>query len=76
MKSSIPNLIETLIILSDDDQPEVEKVANQSVNKLHKAFDGQNKKHLIELLEESFYNLLSRIPRFIRTSSNIYIFTA
>jgi len=71
MRSSITNLIETLIILSDDEQPEVEKVANESVKKLHKMFNGQNKKHLIELLEENFYNLLSRIPRFIRTSSKI-----
>lgn len=69
MKSSITNLIETLIVLSDDEQPEVEKLAEQSVNKLHKMFDGQNKKSLIELLEESFYTLLSRIPRFIRTLS-------
>jgi len=69
MKSSITSLIETLIILSDDEQPEVEKLANESVDKLHKIFDGQNKKSLLELLEESFYILLTRIPRFIRTSS-------
>lgn len=72
MKSSITNLIETLIILSDDEQPEVEKVAKQSVNKLHKIFDGKHKKSLIELLEESFYTILSRIPRLIRTSSKIF----
>lgn len=69
MKHSITNLIETLIILSDDEQPEVEIAAKNSVDRLHKIFDGQNKKSLIELLEESFYTLLSRIPRFIRTSS-------
>jgi len=71
MKSSITSLIETLIVLSDDEQPEVEKLANESVDKLHKIFDGQNKKSLLELLEESFYILLSRMPRFIRTSSKI-----
>jgi len=59
--------------LSDDEQSEVEKVANESINKLYKKFNGQNKKHLIELLEESFYDLLSRTPRFIRTSSKIFI---
>jgi len=75
MKSSITNLIETLIVLSDDEQPEVEKLANESVDKLHKIFDGQNKKDLLELLEESFYILLSRIPRFIRTSSKIFTLT-
>lgn len=72
MKSSVTSLIETLIVLSDDEQPEVEKLANESVDKLHKIFDGQNKKSLLELLEESFYILLSRIPRFIRTSSKIF----
>ncbi|VVC45407.1 Hypothetical protein CINCED_3A002913 [Cinara cedri] len=71
MKSSIINVIETIVILSDDEQFEVNKIANESVNKLHKIFDGQNKKSLIELLKESFYTLLSRIPRFIRTSSYI-----
>ncbi|XP_027842762.2 TELO2-interacting protein 1 homolog [Aphis gossypii] len=71
MKSSVTSLIETLIVLSDDEQPEVEKLANESVDKLHKIFDGQNKKSLLELLEESFYILLSRIPRFIRTSNYI-----
>lgn len=69
MKSSIANLIETLIVLSDDEQPEVNKLAKESVDKLHKIFNGQNKKALIELLEESFYILLSRIPQCIRTSS-------
>lgn len=73
MKSSVTNLIETLIILSDDEQPKVEKVAKESVDKLHNIFDGKNKKSLIELLEESFYIILSRIPRFIRISSNIFI---
>jgi len=61
--------------LSDDEQPEVEKLANESVDKLHKIFDGQNKKSLLELLEESFYILLSRIPRSIRTSSKIFAST-
>lgn len=75
MKSSITNLIETLIVLSDDEQSEVEKLANESVDKLYKIFDGQNKKSLLELLEESFYTLLSRIPRFIRTSSKIFAST-
>lgn len=72
MKSSVTSLIETLIVLSDDEQPEVEKLANESVDKLNKIFDGKNKKSLLELLEESFYILLSRIPRFIRTSSKIF----
>lgn len=71
MKSSIINIIETIIVLSDDEQLEVEKIANESVDKLHKIFDGQNKISLIELLKESFYTLLFRIPRFIRTSSKI-----
>lgn len=75
MKSSITNLIETLIILSDDEQPEVEKIAKESVDKLHNIFDGKNRKSLIELLEESFYIILSRIPRFIRTSSKVFVIT-
>lgn len=74
MKSSVTNLIETLIILSDDEQPEVEKLANESVNKLNNIFDGKNKKSLIEILEESFYVLLSRIPRVIITSSKTCYF--
>lgn len=71
MRSSVTNLIETQIILSDDEQPEVQKIAKESLNELHTIFDGENKKSLIELLEESFYILLSRIPRFIITSSNL-----
>lgn len=75
LKSSITNLIETLIILSDDEQPEVEKIANESLDKLHKIFNGKNKKSLLELLEESFYILLSRMPLCIRTSSKIFATT-
>lgn len=71
MRSSVTKLIETLIILSDDEQPEVQKIAKESLKELHTIFDGENKKSLIELLEESFYILLSRIPRFIITSSNL-----
>lgn len=72
MKSSVTDLIETLIVLSDDDQPEVEKLAKESFDKLHKIFYGKNQKSLIELLEESFYVLLSRIPRFVRTLSKVF----
>lgn len=72
MKSSVTDLIETLIVLSDDEQPEVEKLAKESVDELHNIFDGKNKKALLELLEESFYVLLSKCPRFIRTSSKIF----
>lgn len=72
MKSSITNLIETLIVLSDDEQLEVQKVANESIEKLNILFNRQNEKSLLELLEESFYNLLTRVPRSIRTSSKIH----
>lgn len=71
IKSSIITLIETIIILSGDEQIEVEKRANESVDNLHKIFNGQYKKSLIDLLKESFYTLLSRIPRCIRTSSKM-----
>lgn len=69
MKPSIIDLTETIIVLSNDDQLEVEKVANESIVKLHEIFNTQNKKSLIELLEESFYSSLIRLPLSIRTSS-------
>lgn len=81
LKSSVTCLIETLIILSDDEQHEVEIAAKKSFENLHTMFDGKNKKSLMELLEESFYLLLSRMPLYIRTSSKnklqicvVYIF--
>ncbi|XP_050436981.1 TELO2-interacting protein 1 homolog [Adelges cooleyi] len=69
MNSSVTDLIETLLVLSDDEQPQVEKLANESIVNLIKIFDQRNEKTLIELLEESFYVLLSRIPRSIRMSN-------
>ncbi|XP_050532254.1 TELO2-interacting protein 1 homolog [Daktulosphaira vitifoliae] len=69
LESLVTELVETLLILCDDKQPQVDKLANETVSKLMKSFDGNNKKTLIELLEESFYALLTRIPRSIRMSN-------
>lgn len=69
MKPSIMELIEYLISLSEDDNKEVKEEAKKALDKINESYmQNINMRPLIELLEESFYKLLTRLPRIVRSS--------
>uniref|UniRef100_T1HJ62 Uncharacterized protein n=1 Tax=Rhodnius prolixus TaxID=13249 RepID=T1HJ62_RHOPR len=63
---SVPTLIEILIILSQDEQPEV---CAASLEAIHLFSEGcelkSDAKNLIEIVEDSLYELISKLPRII-----------
>ncbi|KAL2746836.1 TELO2-interacting protein 1 [Vespula maculifrons] len=71
MKPSIMELIEYLISLSEDDNKEVKEEAKKALDKINESYmQNINMRPLIELLEESFYKLLTRLPRIVRSSDD------
>lgn len=66
-------LIDYLISLSEDEFTVVNKKAKKSLSIINANFmQNKSMKSLIELLEENFYNLLTKLPRIIRKSGIIF----
>lgn len=66
-------LIDYLISLSEDEFAVVSKKAKKALSIINTNFmQNKNMKSLIELLEENFYNLLTKLPRIIRKSGIIF----
>ncbi|XP_058792032.1 TELO2-interacting protein 1 homolog [Phymastichus coffea] len=69
MKSCFQVLLEILITLSEDENSEVANTANKSLTEIqNKCLQHSSMKSVIEILEENLYNLLTKLPRIIRTS--------
>lgn len=66
MHLSLKYLVDALICLGQDSEPEVVKAAKEAIDKFSKSCeqDGSSKK-LIEIVEESFYSLVTRLPRIL-----------
>lgn len=69
MKPNHKELTEILITLSEDDIDDVNTAAITALNELRTKYaDGNNAiRPIVEEMEESFYNLLTRLPRIMRT---------
>lgn len=71
----MPTLIEILIILSQDEQPEV---CAASLEAIHLFSEGcelkSDAKNLIEIVEDSLYELISKLPRIICGVGQLIIF--
>lgn len=73
MKPNIMLLIDYLISLSEDEFAVVSKKAEKTLSIINTNFmQNKNMKSLIELLEDNFYNLLTKLPRIIRKSGIIF----
>ena len=69
MKPNIILLIEYLMCLTEDEFPAVCDRADEVLNTIIINFvQDNNMKSLVELLEENFYDLLTKLPRIIRRS--------
>ncbi|XP_076672914.1 telo2 interacting protein 1 [Andrena cerasifolii] len=71
MKPNVMLLIEYLISLSEDEFAEVREEAEKALNTININYmQNKSMKPLVELLEENFYNLLTKLPRIIRRSDD------
>ncbi|EFN82683.1 Uncharacterized protein KIAA0406, partial [Harpegnathos saltator] len=71
MKSNIMALIDHLISLSEDEHIDVSTKANDTLNTIkNENFMKNHNVRLINLLEEKFYSLLTRLPTIVRWSSD------
>ena len=69
MNSCFQILLEILITLSEDDNIVVSEAAIKTFEKIQqKCLQDQSMKPVIEMLEENLYDLLTKMPRIIRTS--------
>jgi hypothetical protein len=75
MKSCFQILLNILITLSEDENSHVnEKARNALQNIQSKVFQDKSMKSIIEMLEENLYDLLTEMPRVIRTSGILRVF--
>lgn len=77
MKNCFSDLLEIVIILSEDEFEEVASAAKKTLTDLSmKCSEDTRIKPLIETVEENLYSFLTKLPRVIRTSSmNNFHFT-
>ncbi|KAK1135126.1 hypothetical protein K0M31_007897 [Melipona bicolor] len=71
MKPNVILLIEYLMCLTEDEFPAVRDKADEVLNTIFTNFTQiDNIRSVMELLEENFYNLLTKLPRIIRRSDD------
>lgn len=76
MKECFQVLLEVLIALSEDENSDVAREASNSLTKIQiKCLKDQSMKPTVEILEENLYNLLTKLPRIIRTTGTEYLHT-
>lgn len=62
-------LVDHLISLSEDESTEVSEKAHDVLNTINENYmSNHNMRSLVDLLEERFYSLLTRLPTIIRWS--------
>ncbi|XP_014259802.1 TELO2-interacting protein 1 homolog isoform X2 [Cimex lectularius] len=66
MVSSLNFLIDTLIILSQDEHIEVVKASKRVIEQFSTKCDANKERKLMEIIEECLYALLTRLPRILR----------
>lgn len=76
MRPNHKELTEILITLSEDEMDEVSTAATAALNEIRKKYtEGNNAiRPIIEELEESFYTLLTKLPRIMRTGGELIIY--
>ena len=74
MQSCFQILLEVLITLSEDENVEVAENARNSLQKIQeKCLNDPSMKSAVEMVEENLYDLLNKMPRIVRTSSNFLL---
>jgi hypothetical protein len=65
MEPSIVYLIEVLIMLSEDENEKIAAAAANGLKLYSEKCEEQCGKSLLEILEDNFYNLVTKLPRIL-----------
>lgn len=65
MKPSMMYLIEVLIMLSEDENEEIATAATDGLKLYSEKCEASCGKSLLEILEDNFYNLVTKLPRIL-----------
>jgi hypothetical protein len=65
MEPSIMYLIEVLIMLSEDVSEDIAAAAANGLKLYSEKCEAQYGKSLLEILEDNFYNLVTKLPRIL-----------
>lgn len=68
MPECASHFVETLLILSEDEVQEVSNKSKKTLQIFSRKCQDHNAKSLIEILEENFYGLTTRLPRILRST--------
>jgi hypothetical protein len=66
-------LIEVLIMLSEDENDKVATAATNGLQLYSEKCETDCGKSLLEVLEDNFYNLVTKLPRILHGTGNLYI---
>ena len=66
LKESLPPLLDSLIALSVDENDEVRERSISCVGQLSEFFSDQNGYDFVQLAEENFYMVLTRLPHIVQ----------
>lgn len=72
MKPSLSTLMESLIILSQDEMEEIERYSCMALKKFSSRYESDSEKSFFENIEESFYSFLTRFPRVVLSSGKVF----
>jgi hypothetical protein len=59
-------LIEVLIVLSEDENETITRAAANGLQLYSEKCEAECGKSLLEILEDNFYNLVTKLPRILR----------
>lgn len=73
LSRSVSDLVCAVIVLSQDDMSQVSDIGKQTLQWFSDRCEQDSGKSLLEMLENSFYSLLTRIPRILEGSGTIIV---
>jgi hypothetical protein len=65
MKPSVMYLVEVLIMLSEDENEKIVRAAEDGLTLYSEKCEAGCGKSLLEILEDNFYNLVTKLPRIL-----------
>ncbi|XP_069692275.1 TELO2-interacting protein 1 homolog isoform X2 [Periplaneta americana] len=71
MYPSVMHLVEMLIMLSEDESEKVAAVSKSALDSYSKRCEMEGGKSLLEILEENFYSLVSKLPRILHGTDDV-----
>lgn len=71
MRPSVMHILEMLIMLSEDESEKVAEPSKSALESYSKRCEMEGGKSLLEILEENFYNLVSKLPRILHGTDDV-----